>query len=196
MFVQVIQGKVNDPAQLRRQIERWQQELKPGAKGYLGSTSGTTADGRDITVVRFESEADARANSERPEQGKWWGETAGAYDGEPVFQESSTVDQMMGGGSDAAGFVQVVQGKAKDQASMRSRLTEIEGALRRSRPDILGVLMAWHDGGAFTEVVYFGSEDETRKAEKATEGDELRQEFMSMIDGEPSFYDLTEPVFD
>jgi len=196
MFVQVIQGKVDDPGELRRQIDRWRTEIKPGAKGYLGSTSGSTPDGRDITVVRFESEADARANSERPEQGQWWAETAGAFDGEPTFHDAGEVDELLGGGSNDAGFVQVIQGKAKDQRAMRSRITGLEDRLRAARPDILGMLIAWHDHGEFTQVVYFRSEKETRERETATEQNELRQEFMSMIDGQPTFFDLTEPDLD
>ena len=53
---------------MERQIKSWRRDVKPGAKGYLGSTSGITPDGRSITLARFESEAAARANSERPEQ--------------------------------------------------------------------------------------------------------------------------------
>src|SRR4051794_38537138 len=71
MFIQIIQGKVSDADHLRRQLERWRKEIKPGAKGYLGHTGGVTADGRTIAMVRFESEADAKANSDRPEQGAW-----------------------------------------------------------------------------------------------------------------------------
>ena len=51
MFIQVIQGKVADEAGLQRQMDRWNEELMPGAveRGYLGSTSGTTCSraGRD-----------------------------------------------------------------------------------------------------------------------------------------------------
>ena len=72
MFVQVIQGKAKDAAGLRKQWERWDQELKPAAKGYLGSTAGVTADGEFIALVRFEDEAAARANSDSPEQSAWW----------------------------------------------------------------------------------------------------------------------------
>ena len=39
MFVQVIQGKAKDAAGVRKQMERWEQELKPGEVGYLGSTA-------------------------------------------------------------------------------------------------------------------------------------------------------------
>ena len=44
MFIQIIQGSVTDPEALKRSIARWQSEIKPGATGYLGSTSGITPD--------------------------------------------------------------------------------------------------------------------------------------------------------
>jgi hypothetical protein len=33
MFIQVITGKVKDPAGFRRASDRWDAELRPGAKG-------------------------------------------------------------------------------------------------------------------------------------------------------------------
>ena len=119
MFVQVIEGKLKDRDLLQRQLERWRKEIKPGAKGYLGSTGGGTADGTSFAVVRFESEADARANSERAEQGAWWNETSKAFDGEPSFTESSDTETLFDGGSNDAGFVQVMKGKVKDAAAFR-----------------------------------------------------------------------------
>ena len=44
MFVQVIEGHVADKEGLRAQIDRWQNELKPGADGYLGTTAGVAED--------------------------------------------------------------------------------------------------------------------------------------------------------
>ena len=63
MFVQIIQGTVTDADALQRSVERWRNEIKPGAHGYLGSTGGVTSDGRGITIVRFESEAAAQAKA-------------------------------------------------------------------------------------------------------------------------------------
>jgi len=111
MFVQIIEGKTSDAAALTRQGERWQDQLSPGATGFLGVTSGVTADGRAITIVRFESEEAARANSDRPEQGAWWAETAQLYDGDISFTESSDVEEFLGGGSDDAEFVQIPEGR-------------------------------------------------------------------------------------
>jgi hypothetical protein len=197
MFVQVIQGKVKDADLLNRQMERWLAEIKPGVKGYLGSTSGLTPDGHAITIARFESAEAAAANSGNALQTAWWNETSKAYDGEPSFHDCSTVDTVFGGGSDAAGFVQVIQGRAKDIAAMRKEMTSMESELRKERPDILGMAIATHDDGSgFTQVIYFRSEAETRKAEKATENHELRRRYMEMFDGPPRFFDLPSPMFD
>ena len=45
MFVQVISGRVRDAEQLRTRMDRWIAELSPNAEGWLGSTTGVTADG-------------------------------------------------------------------------------------------------------------------------------------------------------
>jgi hypothetical protein len=194
MLIQVIAGKVKDADLLRRQDERWHQEIEAGAAGYLGYTGGITPDGRSISLVRFSSAESAQANSDRPEQAAWWAETAQAYDGEPTFADCREVDTMFGGGSNDAGFVQVVQGRAKDQDTMRSKLAEMEATLKERRPDILGMIIAWHgDGGGVTQAVYFRSEEETRLQEKATEQDELRQEYTDMFEGPMVFFDLPEP---
>jgi len=196
MFVQVIQGKVKDADLLRRQMDRWRQEVKPGAKGYLGATGGATADGQGIAVVRFESEAAARANSDRPEQGAWWNETEKAYDGQPTFRESSDTELMFGGGSNDAGFVQVMQGKVKDPAKFRAWGKEHEGRLKELRPDLIGGLDVWYPDGSFTSVAYFTSEAEARKNEKAMGEDPMMAEYMGQIEGEMTFLDLTEPDID
>src|SRR5688572_14894709 len=118
MFVQVIQGKAKDPAGLKKQWERWDQELRPQASGYLGGTAGVTADGKFIALARFESEDAAKANSDSPEQGKWWEETS-QYLEDPMFHDCREVTLSNGGGSDEAGFVQVMQGKSTDVEKAR-----------------------------------------------------------------------------
>src|SRR5687768_13252868 len=116
MFVQVIKGRTSDAAGLRRQLERWTAELKPGAAGFVGSTSGVSDDGTFIALARFADAAAAKANSDRPEQGAWWTETSKYFDGEPSFRESTDVATMFDGGSNDAGFVQVMEGTAVDRA--------------------------------------------------------------------------------
>ena len=114
MFVQVIQGQVSDAGQARAALDRWVQELAPGAIGWLGSTAGVTEDGRFIELARFESEEAARRNSERPEQDQWWTETSKLFTGEATFRDSSDVTVDVNGDPDNARFVQVMQGRGSD----------------------------------------------------------------------------------
>jgi hypothetical protein len=196
MFVQIIQGKAHDADLIERQVARWQEEIKPGATGYLGMTGGVTPDGRSISLVRFESEAAAQANNERPEQTAWWNEMAKAYDGEPTFINTTEVDSILGGGSNEAGFVQIIQGRSKDQAAMRGYAEEAAGQISQNRPDILGISVAWHGDGGFTQAVYFKSEADARSAETGGQEDETGRRYMELIDGEPTFFDLPKPMLD
>ncbi|MDQ3963301.1 MAG: hypothetical protein M3277_05225 [Actinomycetota bacterium] len=199
MFVQVIQGKAKDPAGLKKQWERWDQEIKPGATGYLGGTAGVTADGQFIGLVRFENEDAASANSNRPEQGSWWEETA-QYIEDPMFHDCTEVELSKGGGSDDAGFVQVMQGKVTDVTKARELDARMEERMNELRPDVIGSVTAYHaENGRFTSAIYFTSEAEARVKEKEMNSNEAVQEMMSewqaISDGETEFLDLTEPWF-
>jgi hypothetical protein len=196
MFVQVIHGKIRDADLLARQSERWTREIKPGVKGYLGLTAGVTPEGRAITIARFESPQAAAANSDSAQQSAWWNETVKAYDGEPTFLDSTEVDTMLGGGSNDAGFVQIIQGKVRDQAAMRAEMSNMEAEIRKGRPDILGMSVMWHGGGEFTQAVYFRSETESRKAESAPENEQMRKRYSELFAGAPIFYDLRSPLLD
>jgi len=196
MFIQVIQGTVTDPEALKRSIARWQSEVKPGATGYLGSTSGTTADGRSITIVRFESEEAAEANSKRPEQSAWWGEASKAFGDDVTFHDCREVDTAFGGGTDAARFVQVIQGHTSNQAELRRVGVEAEDELRALRPDIIGMVIGWHGDGGFTQVVYFTSQEAARAGEAAMQDSERMKQYSSLMDADMTFFDLTEPEFD
>ena len=55
-----------------------EEELSPGAEGWLGGTYGMTDDGQFVGVVRFESREAAARNSLRPEQTAWWRRSAAA----------------------------------------------------------------------------------------------------------------------
>jgi hypothetical protein len=196
MFIQVLQGKVKDRELLGRQTDRWRAELKPGAKGYLGSTGGFSPDGQYIIMARMESAAAAKANSDRPEQTAWWNETEKAFDGDPTFHDCAEVDMLLGGGSNDAKFVQIVQGRAKNADDLRRMSGDMESQLRDARSDILGIVVAWHGDGGFTQAVYFSSEAEARKQEQAAENDNLRDQYMEMFDGAPTFIDLPSPELD
>src|SRR5665213_3414976 len=197
MFVQIIQGTVTDADALQRSVARWRKEIKPGAHGYLGSTGGVTPDGRGITMVRFESEANAQANSDRTEQGAWWNEASKAFGDDVTFHNCTEVESLLGGGNDAAGFVQVLQGHTNDQAAMRRTGVAVQDELHALRPDILGVVIAFHGDGGFTQAIYFSSQEAARTGEKAMQDNpELSDRLRATIEGDLTFFDLNEPDFD
>jgi hypothetical protein len=169
MFIQVITGQATDQEGLRRLGDRWQHEIRPGAAGFLGSAVGVTDDGRFIAVVRFESEAAARRNSERAEQSAWWAEAEKCLD-QVAFADSVDVVTMLGGADKDAGFVQVMRGRITDPEKMsrvRDNMADMELAMGRHRPDILGDVIAIHADGSYTDTVYFTSEEDARRGEAA-----------------------------
>ena len=193
MFVQVIEGRTKDAAGVRSHVEQWQREVRPGAVGYLGVTSGVTADGRTIAIVRFEDEAAARADAERPEQTAWWEGMAKLQDGEPTFSESSDVTEWMGGGSDDAGFVQVMKTTGVDRAQIEQMDAAFEPHMHL-RPDILGGLRVWTGPDSCFDVAYFTSEAEAREGEKADMPEELASAMPDAAAmGETEYLDLTDP---
>ena len=194
MFVQIIEGRTKDAEGLKRQGTRWRQELKPGAVGFLGATSGVTADGRAFTMARFRDEAAARANSERTEQGSWWAETEKYYEGEVSFTETDDVTEWLGGGSNDAGFVQVMKSTGVDRAAVE-RLDEQMEHLTDIRTDVIGGYRAWTGSDRCTEVVYFTSEAEARAGEKVVlpvDMQEMMAEFEGSM-GEVEYHDLLDP---
>jgi len=196
MFVQVIQGRTSDAEQLRAAMDRWTRELAPGAHGWLGSTGGVTEDGRFIALARFESEEAARRNSDRPEQDRWWSDTAKLFDGAVTFRDSSDVTVDLPGDPDQAGFVQIMQGRGTDPDRVRELMSQDADKWAEFRPDILGSLAVGHDGGAYTMAIYFTSEADAREGERKELPAELTaqmEEMNKLSVGEPEFFDLTQP---
>ncbi|MGI8775368.1 MAG: hypothetical protein ACR2KQ_10265 [Actinomycetota bacterium] len=138
MFVQIIHGEVKERQGLEAEQQRWQQELMPGAEGFLGMT---------------------------------------------------------GGGDDDAAFVQVMLGRVKDVDTFRALNERMEEEFPTQRPDILGGLNVTYDDGHFTDVVYFRSLEEARRAEKVMEQDPPpeMQEWATLLEGDLTYFDLEEP---
>lgn len=193
MFIQVVQGRVTARDALEERFDAWHRSLAPGAKGWLGSTGGITADGELVMVVRFADEASARANSSRPEQDAWWNETSGLIEG-PVFHDYPDAEMWLGGGSDDAGFVQVIQGVWRGEGTPADVVSDAD-AMAEMRPDVIGGTYGMDDRGHFTQTVYFTSEEEARKGERDTADDpdaERMAEWMAKVEG-LRYLDLTEP---
>lgn len=196
MFIQVIQGKVSDEAGLRRSMDRWQAELMPGAVGYLGTTAGICADGTFVALARFESADAARANSERAEQGAWWTEMEQHFDGDVTFMDCADARTWLSGGSDDAGFVQIMEGHSEDVARMHELMSRHPDELQAARPEILGGLLMDVGDGRYVDAFYFTTEQAAREGEKTEIPEEYRAEMEEgmQLMGEVTFLDLHEPI--
>lgn len=197
MFIQVIRGRVDDVDGYQRQIDRWKDELMGEAKGFLGSTGGMTSDGRFITVARFESEELARQNSEIDRQSQWWAETEKMVS-DVSFTDFTDVEAYKSGGSDDAGFVQVMIGKVNDVAKAKALDKQMTEEMPDLRPDVIGGTTGYNDSGDFVTTIYFTSESEARAGEKQM--DEMEsppgmEEWGALMVGEMTYFDLNEPAF-
>ena len=195
MFIQVMQGKCTRPDEMRKMGERWVRELGPGAEGWLGGTYGFTDDDMFVAVVRFESREAAMANSARPEQSAWWEEASKLYDGPVEFSDCDDVTLMMDGGSDDAGFVQIIKGKVADAGRLKAMMTEDAEALHEARPEILGATLAIADDGSFVETVSFTDEASARKGEQMEMPQEVQDSLQRSME-DVSYLDLHHPWFD
>ena len=198
MFAQIIRGKVSDPTAVRAGMDRWVSDLAPTAIGWLGSTTGVSDDGDLFVLARFDSEESARANSNKPEQDRWFADMAKLFDGEPNFQDSTNVTLDTAGDPDAAGFVQVMTGQVTDPLRAQQLMAD-QPDMRDLRPDILGSVMVGGDDGKWTMVIYFTSEADAREGEKKEMPAEMAaamQEMASITVGETEYLDLKNPWLD
>ena len=117
-------------------------------------------------MVRFESREAAARNSTRPEQGEWWGRMEQCFDGEVMFHDCDNSMMFLDGGSDDAGFVQVIQGRLEDPERFRHFMEQPMDMLHEQRPEIIGGTIAIDADGWFTETISFRSEAEAREGEQ------------------------------
>lgn len=193
MFIQIIQGPCTRQDEVHALLDEWRRDLSPSATGWLGGTYGFTDDGQLMAVVRFESREAAAANSSRPEQGAWAERLTELMDGPLEFHDSDDVTLLMDGGSDQAGFVQVIRGRVDDPDRLKAMLADTT-SLHEMRPDILGGTLAIEPDGTFTETVAFATEEAARAGEQVEPPPEVRKELeYAMKDA--TFYDLRNPWF-
>lgn len=194
MFIQVIQGRTTRAAELRPLAESWRDGDGSGAVGWLGGTFGVTDDGDFLGVIRFSSREDARANSERPETGAFAQKMAALMDGAVLFHDCDDVTEVMGGGSDDAGFVQVISGHVDDPGRAKAMLADTDD-LQRMRPEIIGGTFALASDGTFFETIYFTDEQSARSGEAVAPPAEVAAELEWMMSG-ATYYDLHAPWFE
>jgi hypothetical protein len=195
VFIQIIQGKCTRQDEMHALADEWREQLGPTADGWLGGTYGFTDDGMFLGIVRFENREKAMANSQRPEQDAWAKRMAALFDGPVEFHDSDDVTLLFDGGSDDAGFVQVIRGKVDDPARLRAMMTEDPQSLHEMRPDILGATLAIEPDGTYTETVAFKDEASAREGEKAEPPADIQEELQYAMQG-ATYYDLRHPWFE
>jgi hypothetical protein len=193
VFIQVIQGKTSKRDEMRALAEAWRNEGGGGAVGYLGGTHGVTDDGDYLGIIRFTSREDAMANSARPETSAFAEKMGALMDGPVQFHDCGDVTEFLDGGSDDAGFVQVISGHLDDPTRAKEMLADT-GDLREMRPEIIGGTFAISDEGTYFQTVYFTDEASARKGEQTEPPEDVRAELESMMAG-ATFYDLHKPWF-
>lgn len=199
MFVQIIQGRTHDAAQLRDVVDRWHREVAPGARGWLGSTCGVTDEGLYIGLIRFASHEAAHRNSQRRAHAQWWSEMCQLFTGQVTVHDCADVETFGRGGSDEAGFVQIIQSRIRDRQGLHPFWTDAEErAMAELRPDTIGGLFCVHPDGGCTIAVYFTSEAAAREGERKEMPPELkawRDQEMRHYTQAPVFHDIHEPWF-
>ena len=197
MFIQIIQGRCRDAEQMHRLTDEWRDTLGPTAHGWLGGTYGITDEGEFVAVVRFESREAAARNSARPEQGEWWTRAEKCLDGRATFHDCDDAMMFLDGGSDDAGFVQVIQGRVGDPERFREFMSQPMDMLHENRPDIIGGAIAMEPDGWFTETVSFRSEAEAREGEAKEMPEEMQREMEADMANmqEVRYLDLHHPWF-
>jgi hypothetical protein len=118
-------------------------------------------------VLRFDTEAAARRDRERPELAAWQTSAERHLTGPGRWYDCPVVHTMKAGDNAEAGFVRVVQGRLADPVRLAAMRAEVERTLRDRAPHVLGVTVAEHaDGTGFTELTYLTSEREARAADR------------------------------
>jgi hypothetical protein len=196
VFIQIIQGKCTRQDELRALADQWREEMAPTADGWLGGTYGFTDDNQFVGVIRFESREAAMRNSERPEQGEWAKKMTALLDGPVEYHDCDDVTLMLDGGSDEAGFVQIIRGKVEDPQKLKSLMVDTD-MLHELRPEILGATLAIESDGTYTETVAFTDEQSARAGEGKEMPDmpaDVRETLETAMQG-ATFYDLHHPWF-
>jgi hypothetical protein len=93
-----------------------------------------------------------------------------------------------------AGFVQVMKGQFADRARFDQVAATFVDRMPALRPEIVGDVTIWLDGGRFVEVAYFTDEAAAREGEKAELPDDLAEHFAEYGQSITDFLDLPNPT--
>lgn len=195
MFIQMVQGACSQQDDMRMLVDDWCGSMR-GRYGWLGGTYGFTDDGRFIGVCRFDGITSARDWARDIDAGLWWATAESLMDSEPEIHESGDVTMMLDGGSDSAGFVQVMRGRVANADALKRIMSdpEMTSMLHQARPEIIGATLAIEDDGTFTETVAFTDEAAARVGEQSDAYSDQADEFSSTME-DVQYIDLHHPWF-
>ena len=194
MFIQVIQGTCRRQDEVHALIDGWRAENAGRDTGFLGGTYGFTDDDQFVAVVRFASRDQAMANSTRPEQSAWAKKMEALFEGPVEYHDCDDVTMMLDGGSDQAGFVQVIRGKVDDTSRIKAMMTQDTEALHQMRPEIIGGTLAIEPDGTFTETIAFTDEAAARAGERLEPPADVRDTLDDVMRN-ATYLDLHHPWF-
>jgi hypothetical protein len=195
VFIQMVQGKCSRQDDMRMLVDAWCTQMAD-RPGWLGGTYGFTDDDRFVGIVRYDSEAACRDYRAEADAGMWWAEAESLMDGSCEIHQSGDVTMMLEGGSDDAGFVQVMRGHVGNADLLRKMTgdTEMTNMLHEARPEIIGSTLAIEDDGSFIETVAFTDEESARKGEQTEMPAEVQQDMAAAM-ADVEFIDLHRPWF-
>ncbi len=105
------------------------------------------------------------------------------------------MEQFLGGGSNDAGFVQIMKSAGVDRARM-AKLDAAFDAFANTRPDLIGTFRVWTGPDSCVEAAYFTSQAAAREGEAKEVPEELKPlmaEFGDLMQN-TEFLDLTDPM--
>jgi hypothetical protein len=195
VFIQMVQGPCSRQVEMRMLVDRWCTRMAD-RPGWLGGTYGFTDDDRFMGIVRYDSEAACRDYGAEPDAGLWWAEAMELMDGDCEVHQSGDVTMMLDGGSDDAGFVQVMRGHVGNADLLRKMTggTDMTNMLHAARPEIIGSTLAIEEDGSFIETVAFTDEMAARRGEQIQMPEEITQDRAEAI-ADVEFIDLHHPWF-
>ena len=195
MFVQIIQGHVRDPEQVKAAIDAWVRDLSPGADGWINSTGGVTDDGQFIGLACFTDLNRPTATANGPSRASGGSarrssSTARSRSTTPTTWSPTTRATRTGR------FVQIVQGQGRDRDRALTLLLRDSDEWARFRPEVLGTTACSYGDGEYTVAVYFTNEQDARAAERKQLPPHLAEEMAEVRRlqvRETSYFDLHTP---
>jgi hypothetical protein len=144
VFIRILRGQAFDGAATLAEVNRWRQELGAGVLGWRRLTAGIGDGGELVLVLRYDTEAAARRDRDRPELAAWQAAADRHLAGPGGWYDCPVVHTMKDGDAGEAGFVRVVQGRLADPVRLAAMRAEVERTLRDRAPHVLGVTVAEH----------------------------------------------------